>query len=176
MEHRRDFVDRHHGLKVRKNGQQKTCNLSCNIAAKRVVQRCCAFYHQHKTCLATNQVFNRFERRLYNAQHHNSTRFAAVLRNTLHVFFFASFSVPLLRKKRFQCVVKPFPHVQIVGRKAKWQKLPGGKGLQFCSLFICLSVFFTKSKFLYPMTVESELLKHLTIKIYANFMNFWYFS
>ena len=49
-------------LKVRKNGQQKTRNLSCNIAVKRVEQRCCAFYHPHQTCLATNQVVNRFER------------------------------------------------------------------------------------------------------------------
>ena len=162
MEHRRDLVDRHHGLKVRKNGQQKTCNLSCNIAAKRVVQRCCAFYHQRKTCLAPNQVVNSF--------------CSSAAKHVARFFFFSRFSVPLQRKKRFQCVVKPFPHVQIVGRKAKWQKLPGGKGLQFCSLFICLSVFFTKSKFLYPMPVESELLKHLTIKIYANFMNFWYFS
>ena len=43
-------------LKVRKNGQQKMCNLFCNIAAKRVEQRCRAFYHPHQTCLATNQV------------------------------------------------------------------------------------------------------------------------
>ena len=136
------------------------------------------------TCLATlqqNELYSDVARfttniKLVLHQIRLSTRFAAVLRNTLHVFFFPRFSVPLQRKKRFQCVVKPFPHVQIVGRKAKWQKLPGGKGLQFCSLFICLSVFFTKSKFLYPMTVESELLKHLTIKINANFMNFWYFS
>ena len=139
------------------------------------------------TCLATlqqNELYSDVARfttniKLVLHQIRLSTRFAAVLRNTLHVFFFfffSRFSVPLQRKKRFQCVVKPFPHVQIVGRKAKWQKLPGGKGLQFCSLFICLSVFFTKSQFLYPMTVESELLKHLTIKIYANFMNFWYFS
>ena len=137
------------------------------------------------TCLATlqqNELYSDVARfttniKLVLHQIRLSTRFAAVLRNMLHVFFFFSrFSVPLQRKKRFQCVVKPFPHVQIVGRKAKWQKLPGGKGLQFCSLFICLSVFFTKSQFLYPMPVESELLKHLTIKIYANFMNFWYFS
>ena len=135
------------------------------------------------TCLATlqqNELYSDVARfttniKLVLHQIRLSTRFAAVSRNTLHVFF-PRFSVPLQRKKRFQCVVKPFPHVQIVGRKAKWQKLPGGKGLQFCSLFICLSVFFTKSQFLYPMTVESELLKHLTIKIYANFMNFWYFS
>ena len=50
-------------LKIRKNGQQKTCNLSCNIAAKRVEKRCCAFYHPQQTCLATNQVVNRFERK-----------------------------------------------------------------------------------------------------------------
>jgi len=81
-------------LKVRKNGQQKTWRLSCNIAAKRVVLRCCAFYHQHKTCLATNQVVNRFERR-WNAQHRNSTRFAVMLQKRLHVFccpFFRTFS------------------------------------------------------------------------------------
>ena len=40
----------------------ETCNLCCNIAAKRVENRCCAFYHPHQTYFATNQVFNRFER------------------------------------------------------------------------------------------------------------------
>ena len=58
-------------LKVRKNGEQKTCNLSCNIAAKRVEERCCAFYQTHQTCLATNRF---------------STRFVAMLQNKLHVF------------------------------------------------------------------------------------------
>ena len=48
-------------LKVRKNRQQKTCNLSCSIAAKRVEWRCCAFYQRHQTCLAANQDVNRFE-------------------------------------------------------------------------------------------------------------------
>ena len=38
------------------------CNLFCNIAAKRVENRWCAFYHPHQTYFATNQVFNRFER------------------------------------------------------------------------------------------------------------------
>ena len=52
----------YHLFKVRKNGQQKTCNLSCNIAVKQVEYRCGAFYHPHRTCLATNQVVNRFER------------------------------------------------------------------------------------------------------------------
>ena len=28
-------------LKVRKNGQQKTCNLSCNIAIQLVLRQCC---------------------------------------------------------------------------------------------------------------------------------------
>ena len=40
-------------LKVRKNGQQKTCNLFCNIAAKRVELRCCAF-HDLRSNLLTN--------------------------------------------------------------------------------------------------------------------------
>ena len=82
-------------LKVRKNGQQKTRNLSCHIAAKRVVWRCCAFYHQRITCLATNQFVNRFERRSWNAQHRNSTRVAAMLQKRLHVScrpFFRTFS------------------------------------------------------------------------------------
>ena len=39
----------------------KIINLSCNIAAKRVDQQCWAFSHPHQTCLATNQVVNRFE-------------------------------------------------------------------------------------------------------------------
>ena len=30
----------------------KNVQLSCNIAAKRVKQRCCAFYHPHQACLA----------------------------------------------------------------------------------------------------------------------------
>ena len=34
----------------------KTCNVSCNIAAKQVEERCCAFYHPHQTCRATNQI------------------------------------------------------------------------------------------------------------------------
>ena len=34
----------------------KTCNLFCNIAAKRVEKECCAFYHPHSNLLATNQA------------------------------------------------------------------------------------------------------------------------
>ena len=58
-------------------------------------------------------------------------------------FFFSRFSVPLQRKKRFWCVEKPFPHVQIVGRKAKWQKLPGGKGTAVLfSVYLSVSFFY----------------------------------
>ena len=39
--------------KVRKNGQQKTCNLFCNTAAKRVEKRWCAFYHSRSNLLTT---------------------------------------------------------------------------------------------------------------------------
>ena len=37
--------------KVRKNGQQKTWNLSCNTAAEQVEKRCCAFYHLRSNLL-----------------------------------------------------------------------------------------------------------------------------
>ena len=40
-------------LKVRKNGQQKTCNLFCNVAAKRVEKRCYAIYHPCLNLLTT---------------------------------------------------------------------------------------------------------------------------
>ena len=42
--------------KVQKNGQQKTCNLFCNIAAKRVEQRCCAFYYPHRIKPVLQQI------------------------------------------------------------------------------------------------------------------------
>ena len=45
-------------------------HLSCNIAAKRVEKRFCAFYHPYETCVATNQVVNRFDwRGSWNGQH-----------------------------------------------------------------------------------------------------------
>ena len=46
----------------------KTCNLSCDIAAKWVEQRCCAFYHQHQTCLTTNQLAVRCEKWLQKVE------------------------------------------------------------------------------------------------------------
>ena len=65
-------------------------------ATKRVEYRCCAFYHPHKTCLATNQVVNRFEHGCKNAQYRYSTRFAAMLQNKLYVF-----CCPLFRTRSF---------------------------------------------------------------------------
>ena len=45
-------------------------HLSCNIAAEGVEKRCCAFYHPYQTCVATNQVVNRFDwRASWNGQH-----------------------------------------------------------------------------------------------------------
>ena len=45
-------------------------HLSCNIAAEGVEKRCCAFYHPYQTCVATNQVVNRFDwRGSWNGQH-----------------------------------------------------------------------------------------------------------
>ena len=40
----------------------------------------------NKTCLATNQVVNRFEQGWQNGQHRFSTRLVAMLQNKLHVF------------------------------------------------------------------------------------------
>ena len=61
-------------------------HLSCNIVAKRVEKRCSAFYHPYQTCLATNQVVNRFDwRGSGNGQHRFLTCFAA-MQNKLHVF------------------------------------------------------------------------------------------
>ena len=40
----------------------------------------------NKTCLATNQVVNRFEQGWQNAQHRFSTRLVAMLQNKLLVF------------------------------------------------------------------------------------------
>ena len=62
------------------------------------------------------------------------------------------------------------------GEEGEMAEAAGGKGTAVLfSVYLSVS-FFTKSQFLYPMTVESEFLKHLTIKIYADFMTFWYFS
>ena len=64
-----------------------------HAASSLVLQHCCktswipmcALYHPHKTCLATNQVVNRFERGWQNAHHRFWTRFAAMLQNKLSV-------------------------------------------------------------------------------------------
>ena len=130
MEHGRDFVDRHHGLKVRKNGQQKTCNLSCNIAAKRVVQRCCAFYHQHIK-LVLHQI------RL-------STRFAAVLRNTLHVFFFFSpFFRAFTEKEKVLVRSEAFSTRSDSGEEGEMAEASGGKGTAVLfSVYLSVSFFY----------------------------------
>ena len=67
-------------VKVRKNEQQKTRNLSCNIAVKRVEQRCCAFYHPHQTCKKRNISFHLLLQQCCK---------------TSCTFFVARFSVPL---------------------------------------------------------------------------------
>ena len=78
-------------VKVRKNGQQKTSNLFCNIAAKRVEKRCCAFYHPSSNLLTTWFVARQVLCGWYNVQHRYSTRFAEMLQNKLHVFCCAVF-------------------------------------------------------------------------------------
>ena len=41
------FPKSNQNIKVRKNGQQETCNLFCNIAANQGEKRCCALYQPH---------------------------------------------------------------------------------------------------------------------------------
>ena len=84
-------------LKVRKNGQQKTCATCFATFCKRVEKRYCASYHPCSNLLTTWSVARQVLCGWYNAQHRDSTRFAAML----HVFccpFFRTFSVRALAK------------------------------------------------------------------------------
>ena len=56
-------------LKLRQNGQQKTCNLFCNIAAKRFEQRCYSFYHPRMNTMHPERLQDRFERGQQNVQY-----------------------------------------------------------------------------------------------------------
>ena len=49
------------GTKGTEKRATKNVQLVFNIAAKRVVKRRCAFYHPRQTCLAPNQVADKFE-------------------------------------------------------------------------------------------------------------------
>ena len=55
------MITQHTTVKVRKNGQQKTRNLSCNIAANELNGDVARFTIPHQNCLATNRVVNKFE-------------------------------------------------------------------------------------------------------------------
>ena len=135
------------------------------------------------TCLATlqqNELYSDVARfttniKLVLHQIRLSTRFAAVLRNTLHVFFFPFFRA-FTEKEKVLVRSEAFSTRSDSGEEGKMAEAGGSKGTAVLfSVYLSVSLF-TKSQLLYPMPVESELLKHLTIKIYANFMNFWYFS
>ena len=135
------------------------------------------------TCLATlqqNELYSDVARfttniKLVLHQIRLSTRFAAVLRNTLHVFFFPFFRA-FTEKEEVLVRREAFSTRSDSGEEGEMAEAGGSKGTAVLfSVYLSVSLF-TKSQFLYPMPVESELLKHLTIKIYANFMNFWYFS
>ena len=70
----------------RSYGKEKTCNLCRNTAAKRVDWRCCAFYHSHQTCCATNQVVAFYH---VGGKTHNVTfqlDLQQLLQNKLHGF------------------------------------------------------------------------------------------
>ena len=77
----------------------KTCNVFCNIAAKQVEKRCCAFFAHVQTCLGTNQVVASCVNSLTRELRHccknvcfgltkrvTSTDFAAKLRTILSTF------------------------------------------------------------------------------------------
>ena len=88
-------------LKVRKNGQQKTYNLFCNIAANELnidVAR-------YKTCLAKIRLFTGLNMDGKTRNIRYSTRLAAMLQNKLHVFV-ARFSVPSGIWKIFACGIR----------------------------------------------------------------------
>ena len=88
-------------LKVRKNGQQKTYNLFCNIAANELnidVAR-------YKTCLAKIRLFTGLNMDGKTRNIRYSTRLAAMLQNKLHVFV-ARFSVPSGIRKIFACGIR----------------------------------------------------------------------
>ena len=79
---------------IRSNGQ-KRCNLFCNIAAKQAVEkRWCTFYQPCSNLWTTWFVAREVWCGLQNAQHRYSTRFAAMMQDTLDVFccpFFRTF-------------------------------------------------------------------------------------
>ena len=83
-------------LNFEKTGNKNwTCNLCCNINAKRNEKRCCAFYHSRLNLLTTWFVSRQVLCGWWNAQHRYSTRFTAILQDKLHVFccpFFHTFS------------------------------------------------------------------------------------
>ena len=91
-------------------------------------------------------------------------------------FFFCQFFRAFTEKEKVLVRSEAFSTRSDSGEEGEMAEAGGSKGTAVLfSVYLSVSLF-TKSQFLYPMSVESELLKHLMIKIYANFMNFWYFS
>ena len=73
-------------LKASVKRATKTCNLFCNIAAKRIEKRCCPFYHPCSNLLTTDLLQDRFDVGGKTRNIAIQPRFAAMLQDKLHVF------------------------------------------------------------------------------------------
>ena len=115
-------------LKVRKNGQQKTSNLFCNIAATRVQYRCFAFYHPCSNLLTSWFVAREVWCGWKNAQHRYSTRFTAKSQNKLPVSccsFCPTFTIELSLNISSLSLLDNKLHFSGRGRVGKWwEQLP----------------------------------------------------
>ena len=80
-----------------RDGQKRNKkHLSCNIAAKRVEKRCCAFYHPYQTYVATNPFpINRLPRRTGGGVWGGGGEFYYSYQNIKPLFRFRSSSFPL---------------------------------------------------------------------------------
>ena len=87
-------------LRHGKTGNKKRATCLATLLQKELISNVVHFTTHIQTCLATNQVVNRFERGWKNgAQLRYSTRFATMLQDMLHVFA-GRFSVPLGKIRR----------------------------------------------------------------------------
>ena len=103
-------------LRHGKTGNKKRATCLATLLQKELISNVAHFTTHIQTCLATNQVVNRFERGWKNGtQLRYSTRFAAMLQDMLHVFA-GRFSVPLgkIRRHHWKEPLK-------VGKNAKFE-------------------------------------------------------
>ena len=90
MHHRSEKCDIRK-LKASVKRATKTCNLFCNIAAKRIEKRCCAFYHPCSNLLTTDLLQDMFDVGGKTRNIAIQPRFAAMLQDNLYVFCYPFF-------------------------------------------------------------------------------------